>query len=125
MINLHCFFLIMKPNSESKHLDQCTIHESYSLNEVFDGFCYNIFNRYKLTGENCNGNYDCFSNICENNKCKGKLENEECYEHGECDVGLGNKSLMNKYIDSRMGHSFIDIDNDYKIFFYNNIYNRK
>ena len=75
-------------NSESKCLDKCTIYESYSLNEVFDGFCYNIFNEYKLTGENYNGNYDCFSNICENNKCKGKLENEECYEHGECDVGL-------------------------------------
>ena len=75
-------------NSESKCLDQCTIYESYSLNKVFDGFCYNLFNKYKLTGEKCNGNYDCFSNICENNKCKGKLENEECDEHGECDVGL-------------------------------------
>jgi hypothetical protein len=30
---------------------------------------------------------------------------------------------MNKYIDSWMGHSFIDIDNDYKIFFYNNYFN--
>ncbi len=38
MIKLHCFFLIMKPNSVSKYLDQCTIHESYSLNEVFDVF---------------------------------------------------------------------------------------
>ena len=74
-------------NSESKCLDQCTIYKSYSLNKVFDGFCYN-YDEYKLSGENCNGNDDCFSKICENNKCKGKLENEECYEHGECDVGL-------------------------------------
>ena len=89
------FTLIL--NSESKCLDQCTIYESYSLEVVFDGFCYNRNNLFKLSGENCNGNDDCFSKICENNKCKGKLLNDSCHQNGECDVGLycNNNTCVN------------------------------
>jgi len=80
-------------NQESNCLDECIAYNSGNLEDVFYGFCYNSYDFYKLSGENCNGNYDCFSKNCKDNKCIGKSENEECEENAECNVGL----YCNKY----------------------------
>jgi len=76
-------------NEESNCLDECIAYESENLDDVYYGFCYNTYDFYKLSGEKCNGDYDCFSKNCKDNKeCKGKSENEECDDNAECDVGL-------------------------------------
>jgi hypothetical protein len=75
-------------NKESNCLDNCIAYNSNYLEDVIYGFCYNSYDFFKLSGEKCKGDLDCYSKNCKDNICIGKLENEKCNKNAECDVGL-------------------------------------
>lgn len=53
-----------------------------------------------LPGEYCSNNQECLSTNCENGICKGKLLEEKCTDHSDCDPGLFCNGTT--YPDSRI-----------------------
>lgn len=57
-----------------------------NLAETFCSPYYTITKFYP--GEYCTNSIECYSNTCDNNKCKGQKENEECTGDIDCNPGL-------------------------------------
>ena len=116
----HCIDYIKEEIIEESTEDQCSFLYKYGNKQVLEvEECEKNLIGKKVAGINILFNN--FKNyVNEYNKQLNEKQKKNIHLLNK--LSLGNKSLMNKYLDSIIGYSVIDINNDYKKFFYHNYF---
>ena len=117
----HCIDYINEEILEKSSENQCLIYIKYGNKQKYkiDECEKNLIGEKKVEKRNI-----VFKNfqIYVNEYNKQLNEKQKNNKHLLNKLSLGNKSLMNKYLDFIIRYSFIDIDNDFKKFFYHNYF---
>ena len=121
IMDKHCIDYINEEILEKSSENQCLIYIKYGNKQKYEIVeCEkNLIGEKKVEKRNI-----VFKNfqIYVNEYNKQLNEKQKNNIHLLNKLSLGNKSLMNKYLDFIIGYSFIDIDNDFKKFFYHNYF---